>query len=62
MLELLEQLFRQVRAYMQSEHFDRNQVYSQTSAHTTMQFDHEAEDIIISGLIESGHGFEIITE
>lgn len=62
MLELLEQLFRQVRAYMQSEQFDRNQVYSQTSAHTTMQFDREAEDIIISGLIESGHGFEIITE
>lgn len=27
-----------------------------------MQFDHEAEDIIINGLIESGHGFEIITE
>jgi myo-inositol-1(or 4)-monophosphatase len=62
MLELLEQLFRQVRAYMQSEQFDHNQVYSQSSAHTTMQFDREAEDIIISGLIESGHGFEIITE
>jgi myo-inositol-1(or 4)-monophosphatase len=62
MLELLEQLFRQVRAYMQSEQFDHNQVFSQTSVHTTMQFDHEAEDIIISGLIESGHGFEIITE
>ena len=30
MLELLEQLFRQVRAYMQSDQFDRNQVYSQT--------------------------------
>ena len=62
MLELLEQLFRQVRAYTQSYQFDRNQVYSQTSTHTTMQFDHEAEDIIISGLIESGHGFEVITE
>jgi myo-inositol-1(or 4)-monophosphatase len=62
MLELLEQLFRQVRAYMQSEQFDRNQVYSQTSSHTTMQFDREAEDIIISGLIDSGYGFEIITE
>jgi len=62
MLELLEQLFRQVRAYMHSEHEDRNQVYFQSSKHTTMLFDHEAEDIIISGLIESGHGFEVITE
>src|SRR5437588_3312141 len=62
MLELLEQLFRQVRAYMHSERFDRNQVYFQSSKHTTMLFDHEAEDIIISGLIESGHGFEVITE
>src|SRR5437588_10372929 len=64
MLELLEQLFRQVRAYMHSERFDHNhnRVYFQSSQHTTMQFDHEAEDIIINGLIESGHGFEIITE
>jgi myo-inositol-1(or 4)-monophosphatase len=62
MLELLEQLFRQVRAYMQSERFDNHQIYSQSSEHTTMLFDREAEDIIISGLIESGHGFEIITE
>ncbi|HEY6285299.1 MAG TPA: inositol monophosphatase family protein [Ktedonobacteraceae bacterium] len=62
MLELLEQLFRKVRAYMQSEHFDRYLVYSQSTDHTTMQFDREAEDIIISGLIESGQGFEIITE
>lgn len=62
MLELLEQLFRQVRSYMQSERFDRNQVYSQSADHTTMQFDREAEGIIISGLIDSGHGFEIITE
>lgn len=62
MLELLEQLFRHVRAYMQSERFNRNQVYSQSSEHTIMQFDREAEDIIIEGLIESGHGFEIITE
>jgi myo-inositol-1(or 4)-monophosphatase len=62
MLELLEQLFRQVRAYMQSERFDYQQVFYQSPAHTTMQFDREAEDIIISGLIESGHGFEIITE
>src|SRR5438874_12324535 len=62
MLELLEQLFRQVRAYMHSEHEDRNQVYFQSSKHTTMLFDHEAEDIIISGLIESGHGFEVISE
>ncbi len=62
MLELLEQLFRQVRAYMQSERFDYHQVYYQSPEHTTMQFDREAEDIIISGLIESGHGFEIITE
>jgi myo-inositol-1(or 4)-monophosphatase len=62
MLELLEQLFRQVRAYMQSERFDRYLIYSQSTEHTTMQFDREAEDIIISGLIESGHSFEIITE
>ncbi len=62
MLELLEQLFRKVRAYMQSERFDRYLVYSQSTDHTTMQFDREAEDIIISGLIESGQGFEIITE
>src|SRR5947209_20048732 len=62
MLELLEQLFRHVRAYLHSEHFDRGQVHFQSSQHTTMQFDREAEDIIISGLIESGHGFEIITE
>ena len=61
MLELLEQLFRQVRAYMHSERFDRNQVYFQSSKHTTMLFDHEAEDIIISGHIERGHGFEVIT-
>ena len=62
MLELLEQLFRHVRAYMQSERFDRYQVHSQSAHHKTMLFDHEAEDIIISGLIESGHSFEIITE
>ncbi len=62
MLELLEQLFRQVRGYMQSGRFDRNLVHSQSADHTTMQFDREAEEIIISGLIESGHGFEIITE
>ncbi len=62
MLELLEQLFRHVRAYLHSEHFDRGRVHFQSSQHTTMQFDREAEDIIISGLIESGHGFEIITE
>lgn len=62
MLELLEQLFRQVRAYMHSERFNHNQVYAQSSQHTTMLFDREAEDIIIRGLIESGHGFEIMTE
>jgi myo-inositol-1(or 4)-monophosphatase len=62
MLELLEQLFRKVRAYMQSERFDRYLVYSRSTEHTTMQFDREAEDIIISGLIESGQSFEIMTE
>jgi myo-inositol-1(or 4)-monophosphatase len=62
MLELLEQLFRQVRAYVQSERFDRYLVYSHSTKHTTMQFDREAEDIIISGLIESGQSYEIITE
>jgi myo-inositol-1(or 4)-monophosphatase len=62
MLELLEQLFRQVRAYIHSERFDRNQVFYQSPEHTTMSFDREAENIIISGLIESGTSFEIITE
>jgi myo-inositol-1(or 4)-monophosphatase len=62
MLELLEQLFYKVRAYMQSERFDRYLVHSQSTTHTTRQFDREAEDIIISGLIESGQSFEIITE
>lgn len=64
MLELLEQLFRQVRAYAQAERYDRKQVYahSANAKHTTMQFDRDAEDIIINGLTESGQGFEIITE
>lgn len=62
MLELLEQVFRQVRAYIHSEQFNLNEVYAQSPEHTTMRFDREAEDIIISGLIDSGHGFEIITE
>src|SRR5215475_11837793 len=62
MLELLEQLFRQVRAYAQAERYDRKQVYAQSARHTTMQFDRDAEDIIIKGLTESGLGFEIITE
>ena len=62
MLELLERLFQQVRTYVHSERFDRNKVYSQSAEHTTMQFDRDAEDIIIQGLIESGIGFEILTE
>jgi myo-inositol-1(or 4)-monophosphatase len=62
MLELLEQLFRQVRAYLHSERFNRQQIYAESAQHTTMQFDHEAEDIIISGLVESGHAFEIVSE
>lgn len=62
MLELLEQLFRQVRAYMHSEQFNQSDIYVKSPQHTTMRFDREAEDIIISGLIDSGHGFEIITE
>lgn len=62
MLELLERLFQQVRAYVHSERFDRNKVYSQSSGHITMQFDRDAEDIIIHGLIESGLGFEVLTE
>ncbi|QBD78188.1 inositol monophosphatase [Ktedonosporobacter rubrisoli] len=62
MLELLEQLFRQVRAYAQSERFAGSQVYAQSPEHTTMQFDRDAEDIIISGLIDSGYGFEVLTE
>lgn len=62
MLELLEQLFRQVRGYMQSERFNRHQVFSHSAQHTTMQFDREAEDLIIAGLTASGYGFEVITE
>lgn len=62
MLELLEQLFRQVRAYAQAERYDRKQIYSQSAAHTTMQFDRDAEDLIINTLTESSIGFEIITE
>jgi myo-inositol-1(or 4)-monophosphatase len=62
MLELLEQLFRQVRAYVQAERFDRKQIYAQSPQHTTMQFDRDAEDLIIQGLMDSGHSFEIITE
>jgi myo-inositol-1(or 4)-monophosphatase len=62
MLELLEQLFQQVRAYIQSEHLNRKQEYGQYAGHTTMRFDREAEDIIIDGLRGSEHGFEIITE
>src|SRR5258708_36342289 len=62
MLELLAKLFRQVRTYMLSERFKRNQVYGQFAGHTTMVFDREAEDIIIKGLTESGLGFEVISE
>lgn len=62
MLELLEQLFRQVRGYMQSERFNRHQVFSHSDQHTTMQFDREAEDLIIAGLTASGYGFEVVTE
>jgi myo-inositol-1(or 4)-monophosphatase len=62
MLELLERLFQQVRTYVHSERFDRHKVYFQSPGHTTMQFDRDAEDIIIQGLIESSIGFEILTE
>ena len=62
MLELLQQMFQQVRGYIHSDSFSRQEIFSSSSQHTTMQFDREAEDIIISGLIESGHGFEVITE
>jgi len=62
MLELLEQLFRQVRGYMLSERFNRHEVFFQSSEHTTMQFDREAEELIIEGLAASGLGFEIFTE
>lgn len=62
MLELLEQLFRQVRGYMQSERFNRHTIFSQSSEHTTMQFDREAEDLIVEGLVASGYGFEVVTE
>lgn len=62
MLELLQQVFRQVRGYIHSDAFNRQNVYTQSPDHTTMLFDREAEDIIISGLIESGYSFEIVTE
>ncbi len=64
MLELLEQLFRQVRVYTQAERYDRKQIYAQSPnpKHTTMQFDRDAEDIIVRGLEESGLGFEVISE
>src|SRR5258708_31017927 len=62
MLELLVKLFGQVRTYMLSERFKRNQVYGQFAGHTTMVFDREAEDVIIKGLTESGLGFEVISE
>jgi len=62
MLELLEQLFRQVRVYIHSERFDRDHIYQQSHGHTTMQFDRDAEELIISGLKESGIGFEVLTE
>ncbi|MBE3558797.1 MAG: inositol monophosphatase [Ktedonobacteraceae bacterium] len=62
MLELLEQLFRQVRVYVQSERYDRHQVYQRSPKHTTMLFDREAEDLLIEGLEKSGLGFEVITE
>lgn len=62
MLELLQQVFQQVRGYIHSDSFSRQEIFSDTSQHTTMQFDREAEDIIIHGLTESGHGFEVITE
>lgn len=62
MLELLQQVFRHVRSYMHSDAFNRQSVYSRSSNHSTMLFDREAEDIIVSGLIESNYNFEIITE
>jgi myo-inositol-1(or 4)-monophosphatase len=62
MLDLLERLFHQVRSYVHSERFDRSKIYSESSGHITMQFDRDAEDILIQGLVESGVGFEILTE
>lgn len=62
MQEILEQLFRRVQTYIHSEQFERDKVYTHTPDHMTMQFDRDAEDIIIQGLRESGLGFEVITE
>jgi myo-inositol-1(or 4)-monophosphatase len=62
MLEILQQAFRQVRAYMHSDTFNRKSVYSRSDGHTTMLFDREAEDIIIKALQESPYTFEIMTE
>jgi myo-inositol-1(or 4)-monophosphatase len=62
MRELLQLIFRQVRSYMRSGAFNRESVYSLSEGHTTMLFDREAEDIIISALIESEYSFEVITE
>jgi myo-inositol-1(or 4)-monophosphatase len=47
---------------MHSDSFSRQGIFVSSPDHITMNFDREAEDIIISGLIESGHGFEVITE
>lgn len=62
MLGLLERLFQQVRTNVHSARFERRKIYFQSPEHTTMQFDRDAEDIIIQGLVESGIGFEILTE
>lgn len=62
MLELLEQLFRQVRAYVHSEQFDRNAVHKKTRDHVTMRFDYDAEEIIVQGLTASGTSLEVVTE
>lgn len=51
-----------MRGYIHSDAFSHREIFSSSSQHTTMQFDREAEDIIINGLIESGHGFEVISE
>jgi myo-inositol-1(or 4)-monophosphatase len=62
MLELLQQVFRQVRAYIHSDAFNRQSVYRQSNGHTTMLFDREAEEIIIKGLQDSRYSFEVFSE
>jgi myo-inositol-1(or 4)-monophosphatase len=62
MLEVLERAFQRVYDYFHSERFERAGVYAHYHGHETMQFDHDAEQLIIDELMTGGLGFEVITE